>query len=271
MLSDQTPSLLEKVYDEYRGDTARLLQDLKVIDSRRKQANRPKRDLSDAPVVIELNDVSRRYKLGGSVVNAVDNVSFKIHQGEMVALVGTSGSGKSTLLHMIGGLDKPTSGEVIVDGVNIRKMSDAKLSRYRGQKIGFVFQSFYLQPFLNVRDNIEIPSVFARKKRAERHEQSNIIAEAVGLGDRLRHYGKELSGGQIQRTAIARALMNQPKILLADEPTGNLDQKNAQIIFDLFDKARRDFNTTIVVVTHDENLAARMDRVVRLSDGKVLA
>ena len=170
---------------------------------------------------------------------------------------------------MIGGLDNPTSGVVTVDGVNLRKLRDGKLSRYRGQKIGFVFQSFYLQPFLNVRDNIEIPAMFARSKRRSRHERSQELAEAVNLDDRLKHYSKELSGGQIQRTAIARAMINKPKILLADEPTGNLDKENAKVIFDLFEQMRRDYNTTVIVVTHDESLASRMDRMIRLSDGMV--
>jgi len=267
----QNQTLLEKLYDEYQGDISRLSADLRQIKSHRDQANKPLRDFSDRPVVIELKGVSKRYKLGRTVVDAVRDISFTIHQGEMVALVGTSGSGKSTLLQMIGGLDKPSEGEVLIDGINLKKMRDGSLSRYRGQKIGFVFQSFYLQPFLNVRDNIEIPAIFARTKRAARHQKSASIAEAVGLSDRLRHYSKELSGGQIQRTAIARALINQPKILLADEPTGNLDQTNAAAIFDLFDAARRDFDTTIIVVTHDENLAARMDRAIRLSDGQVIS
>lgn len=268
-MTNQT--LLEQLYDEYGGDLTRLQADLSKLRQSRQRDQQPKVDVSSKPVVIELKGVSKRYKLGHTTVQAVDDVSFEIRQGEMVALVGTSGSGKSTLLQMIGGLDKPTDGDVIVDGVNLKKLRDGALSRYRGQKMGFVFQSFYLQPFLNVRDNIEIPAVFARTKRSERHEEAASVAQSVGLSDRLKHYSKELSGGQIQRTAIARALINRPKILLADEPTGNLDQTNATAIFDLFEKARADFDTTVIVVTHDENLAARMDRAIRLSDGKVLA
>ena len=221
--------------------------------------------------LVELQGVSKEYKLGKTKVHALDDVSLTIHEGEMVALLGKSGSGKSTLLHMIGGLDKPTSGDVIVDGASLRKMRDSKLSYYRGQKIGFVFQSFYLQPFLNVRDNIEVPALFARVHAKARHERSLEVADAVGLADRAKSYGKELSGGQIQRVAVARALMNKPRIVLADEPTGNLDQQTAETIFQLFEKARDQFGATVVIVTHDEDLARRADRIIRVADGKVTA
>lgn len=265
-------SLLKQLYDAYGGDMAQIGRDLKQLGIDRKSIiKKPKVDVSDQPVVVDVQNVSKVYKLGKTRVNALSETSLQIRQGEMVALVGASGSGKSTLLQLIGGLDSPTSGSVVVDGVNLKKMRDGKLSRYRGQKIGFVFQSFYLQPFLNVRDNVEVPAMFARTKRKLRHDQSTKLAEAVGLEDRLKHYAKELSGGQIQRTAIARALMNQPKILLADEPTGNLDRKNALAIFDLFEQVRQEFNTTVIVVTHDEELASRLDRSVRLSDGRVVA
>ena len=266
----QKQNLLRELVDAYDGDVTRLKSDLDVFIAQKEPA-KPRVDRSRQPAVVELSTVSKSYKLGKTHVQALDDVSLKIHEGEMVALVGASGSGKSTLLQLIGGLDKPTQGSVVVDGVNLRDMHDGQLSKYRGQKIGFVFQSFYLQPFLNVRDNIEIPAIFARTKRPIRHARAQGIAEAVGLEERLKHYGKELSGGQIQRTAIARALINQPKILLADEPTGNLDQANAQAIFDLFTKARGEFGATVIVVTHDENLAAKMDRSIRLSDGKIIA
>lgn len=266
----QSTTLLQELVDAYDGDVARLKSDLDTFVLQREPMT-PKVDRSGQPVVVELSDVSKSYKLGKSHVQALDNVSLTIHEGEMVALVGASGSGKSTLLQLIGGLDKPSHGSVVVDGVNLQDMHDGQLSKYRGQKIGFVFQSFYLQPFLNVRDNVEVPAMFARTKRPARHARAQEIARAVGLEERLKHYGKELSGGQIQRTAIARALINQPKILLADEPTGNLDQTNAQAIFDLFTKARDEFGATVIVVTHDENLAAKMDRSIRLSDGKVIA
>ena len=266
----QTQKLLEQLVDAYDGDIARLKTDLDAFGVQKEPA-KPAIDLSDKPIVVEIGNVSKTYKLGKTNVQALDDVSLKIHAGQMVALVGPSGSGKSTLLQLIGGLDKPTQGTVVVDGVDLHKMRDGVLSRYRGQKIGFVFQSFYLQPFLNVRDNIEIPAIFARTKRPVRHQKAREIASAVGLEDRLKHFGRELSGGQIQRTAIARALINQPKILLADEPTGNLDQTNAHAIFELFEKARTEFGTTVIVVTHDESLARKMDRSIRLGDGKVIA
>ncbi len=267
--------LLERLLDVYGGNIEAINRDAHALRAERERSNADHAaaipDVSDQPVVVRVDDVSKRYKLGKTKVEALAGVSLEIRQGEMVALIGASGSGKSTLLQLIGGLDSPSGGAVTVDGINLGKMSDAKLSRYRGQKIGFVFQSFYLQPFLNVRDNIEVPAMFARVKRATRHEISRELTEAVGLNDRLRHYSKELSGGQIQRTAIARALVNRPKILLADEPTGNLDRENAEAIFDLFAQVRRDYGTTVIVVTHDENLAVRMDRTIRLSDGKVVS
>lgn len=224
----------------------------------------PKRE-----TILSAKDLSRHYKVGKNTVEAIQDVSLDIYVGEFVALVGASGSGKSTLLSLIGGLEKPSSGSIVVDGIDLQKMSDAKLSRYRGLKLGFVFQSFYLQPFLTVETNIEVPAMFAGIKPKVRRDRARAVAEAVGISDRLKHLPKELSGGQIQRVAIARALVNQPKLLLADEPTGNLDSTNATAIFDLFEKVRRELNTTVIVVTHDENLAARADRTIRLVDGRV--
>ncbi len=243
--------------------TVGMVQESPQSHTAQKQAAKPRRK------VIELKNVSRTYKRGASEVKALQDVSAEIYAGEMVAIVGTSGSGKSTLLHTIGGLDSPTSGEVWIDGKNLKQMRDGELSRYRGRKIGFVFQSFYLQPFLNTQKNIEVPAMFANIDRTKRHQNSQDVAHAVGIEDRLKHYPAELSGGQIQRTAIARALVNQPPILLADEPTGNLDQKNAHAIFDLFAHVRDTLGTTVIVVTHDEQLAARMDRVIRITDGRV--
>lgn len=235
-------------------------------------ANRFKRTPAQPrKLLVNVSNLTRRYKVGRNMVEAVKDVSLNVYEGEFVALVGASGSGKSTLLSLIGGLEKPSGGSIIVDGVELRKMSDAKLSRYRGQKLGFVFQSFYLQPFLTVETNIEVPAMFAGVKSKLRRQRSRAVAEAVGITDRLKHLPRELSGGQIQRVAIARALVNQPKLLLADEPTGNLDSNNATAVFDLFEKVRSELGTTVIVVTHDENLAARADRTIRLVDGKVVA
>ena len=224
----------------------------------------------DGPVAVSVENVKKIYKVGRQKVNALNGVSLQIHEGEFVALTGASGSGKSTLLQLIGGLDKPSEGVVEVSGTNLSKLHDGALSEFRGQTIGFVFQFFYLQPFLRVSKNLEVPAMFARRKTYERRAKVQELADAVTVGDRLNHLPKELSGGQMQRVAIARALMNQPKLLLADEPTGNLDSVNGAAIIDLFEKVRKDFGTTIVIVTHDAQIAARADREIRLKDGMLV-
>lgn len=225
---------------------------------------------ADGPVVIDLQDVKKSYKVGRQKIDALAGVSLQIRQGEFVALTGTSGSGKSTLLQLIGGLDKPSEGMVIVDGSDLKKMRDGALSTFRNKTIGFVFQFFYLQPFLSVGTNLEVPAMFARTKRAVRKETAHKLAESVGIDDRLAHLPSELSGGQMQRAAIARALLNQPKVLLADEPTGNLDSTNSHAIIELFEAIRKEFGTTIVIVTHDTAIASRADREIRLQDGLVI-
>ncbi|MDO4870669.1 MAG: ABC transporter ATP-binding protein [Candidatus Saccharibacteria bacterium] len=225
---------------------------------------------TDAKPLVSVNNLTRVYRNGKEKVTAVNNVSFDIYQGEIVALTGTSGSGKSTLLHMIGGLDKPTSGQVIIDGVNIAKLSDAKLSNFRNRTIGFVFQFFYLQPFLTLAQNIAVSSMIFSMSNKERKARTEELAKAVGLSERLKHLPKELSGGQMQRAAIARALFNQPKILIADEPTGNLDSANTNAILDLFHKVRKEYNTTIIIVTHDENIAQLADRRLTIHDGELI-
>lgn len=223
----------------------------------------------DTPILIELSNVYKQYKRGSQKIDALKDINLTIQQGEFVALTGTSGSGKSTLLQLIGGLDRPSKGTIIVNDQNISKLSDRKLSKFRNQTVGFVFQFFYLQPFLNVATNIEVPAMFARKKPKNRHNQGVSVTEAVGLSDRAKHLPRELSGGQMQRAAIARALMNSPKLLLADEPTGNLDSANASAIFNLFEELRTKYGTTIVVVTHDRTLASQADRTITLSDGAI--
>lgn len=225
---------------------------------------------ADAPVVVEVQEVIKKYKLGSERVTALHDVNLTIQQGEFVAITGESGSGKSTLLQLIGGLDKPSSGRVVVAGRQLGKLSDRKLSIFRNRTVGFVFQFFYLQPFLDTKTNLEVPGMFARRSKAERGKAAEELAKAVGLEDRLRHLPKELSGGQMQRAAIARALLNQPKLLLADEPTGNLDQANSGAIIELFEAVRQKYGTTVVIVTHDRNIAARADREISLSDGKVV-
>jgi ABC-type lipoprotein export system ATPase subunit len=221
-------------------------------------------------VVVRVDKLAKSYKVGHQRVRALQDVNLEVYKGEFVAITGTSGSGKSTLLQLIGGLDKPTSGSITVQGQDLAKLRDGKLSTFRNRTIGFVFQFFYLQPFLNLQTNIEVPAMFARAPRTKRHQRSQALAKTVGLADRLTHLPRELSGGQMQRAAIARALQNSPSILLADEPTGNLDRENALAIFELFKSIRADQNTTVIVVTHDMELADIADRVIRMSDGVVV-
>jgi ABC-type lipoprotein export system ATPase subunit len=221
-------------------------------------------------MIISLENVSKIYKLGKQPVNALRNVNFSIYAGEFIAITGSSGSGKSTLLQIIGCLDKPTSGKVYVEGKDITELNDSALSELRKKTIGFIFQSFYLQPFLRLEDNIAVPSMFTGTKAQTIDNKVISLLEQVDLTERAKHYPKELSGGQIQRAAIARALVNSPSIILADEPTGNLDSFNSQSIIDLFKKVRNDFGTTIVVVTHDPLIAKQADRVITLRDGVVV-
>ena len=222
------------------------------------------------PTVISVQSLVKEYKVGRQIVHAVNGVSLDIYSGEFVAIVGASGSGKSTLLQLIGGLDKPTSGTIVVNGVRLDRMSDRKLSKFRNQTIGFVFQFFYLQPFLNLARNIEIAAMPNRMKRKERKERIASLAEQVGLSERLNHLPRELSGGQIQRAAIARALVNRPSILLADEPTGNLDSQNSHDIIALFQRVRDEFGTTVVIATHDQEIALKADRIITIKDGGIV-
>ena len=220
--------------------------------------------------IIQANHLVKRYKTGSQTILAVNDVSLAINRGEFVAITGASGSGKSTLLQLLGGLDKPTSGDIIIDNVKINKISDSELSRFRNQTIGFVFQSFYLQPFLTLQRNIEIAAMPSRMKRNQRKTRAEKLAQQVGLGDRLRHFPRELSGGQIQRAAIARALLNNPDIILADEPTGNLDSQNSRNIVTLFRQICDTQNTTVVIATHDQEIAASVDRVIAVADGRII-
>ncbi len=251
------------------GDVHEALRELQQAAKVAREAKKyvPK----NQEVIVGVRSLGKTYKMGKTSVEALKNVDFTVYRGEFVAITGTSGSGKSTLLQLIGGLDKPTQGDVTVGGQNLKHLSDSKLSKFRNRTIGFVFQFFYLQPFLRLQSNIEVPAMFARTAPAARKGKSKDLAEVVGLGDRLRHYPKELSGGQMQRAAIARALQNQPSILLADEPTGNLDHANATAIFELFKKIRDEQGTTVIVVTHDMALAGLADRSVHMGDGAVLS
>ena len=222
------------------------------------------------PAILSTRNLVKEYKVGRQKIHALNGVSLDIYAGELVAIVGASGGGKSTLLQLIGGLDKPTSGSIAIDGIELHKMSDRKLSKFRNQTIGFIFQSFYLQPFLTLRRNIEVAAMPNRMKRSERNKRIEALASQVGLSERLKHRPRELSGGQIQRAAIARALVNRPKIILADEPTGNLDSQNSQDIIALFQKIRQELGATIIIATHDQEIAAQADRVITVKDGGIV-
>ena len=218
----------------------------------------------------ELVNLRKTYQMGRDVVvEALRDVSLTIEEGEYLAVMGPSGSGKSTLLNLIGCLDQPTSGRYLLGGQDVSRLSDAELSEVRGRQIGFVFQSFNLIQQLTALDNIEVPLFYQGVHRRERRRRSRELAEQVGLGARARHRPMELSGGEQQRVAIARALVNDPLIILADEPTGNLDSKTGEEILVLFDGlAAR--GRSLVAVTHDESIGARAHRVVRLADGVVV-
>lgn len=259
-----------KLIKAYQNNTAALINDIKKYSALNFSDSKKYIPPADAKPIIEVKNLSRLYKNGKSKISAVNNVSFNIYPKEIVALTGASGSGKSTLLHLLGGLDKPTNGEILVDNVNIAKLSDRKLSDFRNKTIGFVFQFFYLQPFLNLAQNIAVPSMINKIKPKDRNSRTEELSKAVGLEERLKHLPKELSGGQMQRTAIARALFNHPKILIADEPTGNLDSANSATILKLFKKVRDEYGTTIIIVTHDEAIASLADRKLVMHDGELL-
>lgn len=222
------------------------------------------------PVVIDIKSIVKTYKIHRQKIPALRGVSLTIREGEFIALTGASGSGKSTLLQLIGGLDQPTGGTITIAGTDIHKLRDAKLSNFRNQTIGFVFQFFYLQPFLPLRTNVEVPGMFNHTPRGRRAEHAKELLEKVGLSEYVTRLPKELSGGQIQRAAIARALLNNPKILLADEPTGNLDKANSYEVIELFHTIRKELGTTIIIVTHNPEIAARADREIQLSDGEIV-
>ena len=221
--------------------------------------------------VIEAKDVRRQLKLGTHVVHALRGVNLQIHRNEMVGIIGPSGSGKSTLLGIIGGLDSPSSGTIAIDGADVTRMSEGKLTDIRNQKIGFVFQFFNLIPTLTALENVALPIEFAQVRRHKPFKRAQDLLEMLGLGSRLHHRPNELSGGQQQRVAIARALANDPPILLADEPTGNLDSRSGETVLEALSTIRDENGTTVVLVTHDQSLASRMDRVLSLVDGVIVA
>jgi putative ABC transport system ATP-binding protein len=221
-----------------------------------------------AKKVIEIQDLKRHYQMGQTVVRALDGVTFDVEENEYIAIMGPSGSGKSTLMNMIGCLDTPTHGEYVLSGQPVSELNDAELAQIRNREIGFVFQTFNLLPRTDCLSNVELPLIYSGMKGSVRKEKATQTLTEVGLGDRLDHKPNELSGGQRQRVAIARALVNDPSILLADEPTGNLDTKTGEEIMILFEKLYRQGNT-ILLVTHENEIANHARRIIRLRDGKI--
>ncbi len=222
---------------------------------------------ANATPTLETRDLTRALRSGEREIVVLDSVSIVIQVGEWVAIRGPSGSGKSTLLSLLAGLDRPTRGTVLLDGQEIQDLSEDDLARLRRQKVGFVFQSFQLLPHLTARENVLLP--LELKGTPDRLDQANTLLDQVGLGERGHHYPSQLSGGEQQRVAVARAFAPRPQLLLADEPTGNLDQETGRVVLETITQLRQRFQTTVVMVTHDESVGARADREIHLEDGRV--
>ncbi len=217
---------------------------------------------------IKLDQVVKQYQMGETVVEALRGIDLTIDTGDFAAIMGPSGSGKSTLMNMVGALDKPTNGKISFEGTDISRYSENQLALLRGKKVGFVFQKFNLIPTMTAKENVALPMLFQEKPKKHREKRASNLLEEVGLGDRLEHYPNELSGGQQQRVSIARALSNDPDIILADEPTGNLDSETGEKIMDLLTKLNKEERKTIIMVTHDQNDADYADYTINIKDGK---
>ncbi|MFZ6022164.1 MAG: ABC transporter ATP-binding protein [Patescibacteria group bacterium] len=218
--------------------------------------------------ILELTNVTKEYKNGSKVLAAVKDLNYSLKEGEDVAIVGPSGSGKSTLLNLIGGLDRPTKGQIVINGQDLSKLNDKQLSIFRNQTIGFVFQFFNLQEYLMAYENVMIPLLFAGVNWKKARERAISLLENVGLANRIEYYPRQLSGGEMQRVAVARSLANNPKILLADEPTANLDKESAQSVLKLF----KEINTkgvSLIVITHDQNVSKEFSHVVQIDNGEL--
>lgn len=217
--------------------------------------------------ILEIKNLCKTYGNGNTAVKALDNVSFSVEKGEFVAIIGPSGSGKSTLLHILGGVDTPTSGSVIIDGTDISKLDETALAIFRRRQIGLIYQFYNLIPILTVEENMTLPLLLDGKKPDKAVIKE--LTEALGLKDRLSFLPNQLSGGQQQRVSIGRALMNAPAVVLADEPTGNLDSRNSQEIVDLLKVSNKKYDQTLIIITHDENIALQADRILAIEDGKI--
>lgn len=217
--------------------------------------------------ILRVENLTKTYGKGETQVKALDNVSFSIDKGEFVAIIGPSGSGKSTMLHMLGGVDRPSSGKVFIDGTDIYSLDNNKLAIFRRRQVGLIYQFYNLIPILNVEENIELP-VLLDEKEVDKERLKEIV-ETLGLSQRIKHLPNQLSGGQQQRVSIGRSLINNPAIILADEPTGNLDSKNSKEILELLRYSNKKYNQTLVMITHDKNIALEADRIITIEDGKI--
>lgn len=218
--------------------------------------------------ILKVENLTKIYGSGENLVNAVDDVSFSVEKGEFVAIVGASGSGKSTLLHLIGGVDRPTSGKIFVDGNDISKMNDDKLAVFRRRQVGIVYQFYNLIPILTVEENITLPCDL--DGRGVDRERLEMILDSFGLRARRKHLPNQLSGGQQQRTSIARALINNPSLVLADEPTGNLDSKSSEEVMSMLKMCNQSYGQTVIMITHNLDIAKQADRIITISDGKIV-
>lgn len=219
--------------------------------------------------MLELKSITKTYKLGDETLNALDNVTLDIQKGEFVAIIGPSGSGKTTLANVIGGLDTPTDGYILFENQDLSKASDNALSDYRNKKVGFVFQTFNLQPGFTALENVQLPLLFSKIKPKERAAKAKECLKAVGLEDRMNHRPSQLSGGQRQRVSIARALANDPEIIIADEPTGNLDTQRGEEIIALLKDLNKEKGVTLIIITHDERIAKQARRIIAIQDGRI--
>lgn len=217
--------------------------------------------------ILKIENLSKIYGKGETAVKALDNVSFSVNKGEFVAIIGPSGSGKSTLLHLLGGVDKPSTGKVFIDHTDIYSLDETQLAIFRRRQIGLIYQFYNLIPVLTVEENMTLPLLLDGHRVDQKQFQQ--IVDALGLGDRLNHLPNQLSGGQQQRVSIGRALINNPALMLADEPTGNLDSENSREIIDLLKMFNKTYNQTLIMITHDERIALQADRIITIKDGKI--